>query len=101
MIRATLQMRVLPGREQDFVAAWEKVALSVSQATDNLRQSLLQGGPGTFVITSDWTSREAFQAFERSPEQDALTAPLRELRESAQMEISEILIHVEGTERRS
>ncbi|WP_322758979.1 antibiotic biosynthesis monooxygenase family protein [Frankia sp. Cr2] len=101
MIRMTLRMRVLPDREQDFVAAWEKVALAASQATGNLRQSLLRAGPREFVITSDWENRDAFHTFERSPEQDILTAPLRELRETAQMDVSDILIHLEGVEYRS
>ncbi|WP_239309864.1 MULTISPECIES: antibiotic biosynthesis monooxygenase [unclassified Frankia] len=101
MIRVTLTMRVRPNREQDFIDVWEKVALAASRATGNLRQSLLRDGPCAFVITSDWTDREHFQAFERSPEQDALTAPLRDLRESVRMEVAEILVHLEGTEWRS
>ncbi|WP_250280893.1 MULTISPECIES: ester cyclase [unclassified Frankia] len=95
MIRATLRMLVRPDREQDFVDAWEKIASVVRRTPGNLRQSLLRTGPREFVITSDWDSPEAFQKFERSPEQDILTAPLRELRESARMEISEIVLHVE------
>ncbi|WP_322752822.1 antibiotic biosynthesis monooxygenase family protein [Frankia sp. Cas3] len=101
MIRATLRMRVLPGRDQDFVDAWEKVALAASRAPGNLRQSLLRAGPREFVIASDWASREAFQTFERSPEQDALTAPLRDLRETVQMDVAEILLHLEGTKPRA
>ncbi|SBW18685.1 antibiotic biosynthesis monooxygenase family protein [Protofrankia symbiont of Coriaria ruscifolia] len=99
MIRATLRMRVLPGREQDFADAWEKVAMATSRTPGNLRQSLLRGGPREYVITSDWESRDAFHTFERSPEQDALTAPLRELRETAQMDISEIVLHVEKEDK--
>jgi hypothetical protein len=48
------------------------------------------------VITTDWDSRETFQNFERSPEQDALTAPLRALRESARMTVQELVAHVDG-----
>ncbi len=96
MIRATLRMRVLPGREEDFTTAWEKIALVASRTAGNLRQSLLYGGQREFVITSDWESRAAFHAFERSPEQEALTAPLRDLRETAEMDISELLLHLEG-----
>ncbi len=92
-------MRVRPGLEQDFEQLWEKIALEVRHAPGNLRQDLLRGGEREFVITTDWATREAFHAFERSSEQDALTAPLRELRESASMEIADLLIHVAGHER--
>ena len=98
MIRATLQMKVKPGRAADFERAWEAIAANVRQAPGNLRQALLKdpNDPDSFVLTSDWDSREQFHAFERSPEQDELTAPLRELRESASMVIYQLIRHVEG-----
>ena len=37
-----------------------------------------------------------FGEFERSPEQDELTAPLRELRSSARMTVHDVLIDIEG-----
>jgi heme-degrading monooxygenase HmoA len=43
------------------------------------------------VITSDWESREAFTRFERSDEQDRLTAPLREMRESVRMTVYQLV----------
>jgi heme-degrading monooxygenase HmoA len=99
MIRATLRMRVRPGLEQDFQQLWEKIALEVRRTPGNLRQDLLRGGEREFVITTDWATREAFHAFEQSGEQNGLTAPLRELRESVSMETADLLIHVEGDER--
>ncbi|WP_433429232.1 antibiotic biosynthesis monooxygenase family protein [Nonomuraea sp. CA-141351] len=96
MIRAHLRMRVKPGKERAFEKAWWKVALATSYNPGNLGQALLRDTePSSFVITSDWISVEAFRAFERSPEQDALTAPLRDLRESAEMCVYEIVHHVE------
>jgi quinol monooxygenase YgiN len=70
----------------------------VRRTPGNLRQALLRDGsdPSSFVLTSDWESREAFTRFERSPEQDALTAPLRDLRESARMAVHDLVAHVEG-----
>jgi heme-degrading monooxygenase HmoA len=98
VVRATLSMKVRAGREADFERAWRAVAEQARRAPGNLRQALLRDpdDPSSFVVTSDWESREAFARFERSPEQDALTAPLRELRESARMTIHELLVHVEG-----
>ncbi len=98
MVRATLSMKVRAGREAEFERAWRAVAEQARLAPGNLRQALLRepDDPTSFVVTSDWESREAFTRFERSPEQEALTAPLRELRESARMVIHELLVHVDG-----
>ncbi|WP_067452449.1 antibiotic biosynthesis monooxygenase family protein [Actinomadura macra] len=99
MIRATLRMRVRPGGGQAFERAFDVVAAATSQEPANLRQSLLRGDePDTYVITSDWASLAAFRAFERSPAQDRLTAPLRELRMSADMRVDEIVRHVDAEE---
>ncbi|HXG12480.1 MAG TPA: antibiotic biosynthesis monooxygenase family protein [Gemmataceae bacterium] len=98
MLRATLYMKVKAGREADFEQAWRTIAEQARRAPGNLRQTLLRdpADPSSFVVTSDWESEEAFRRFERSPEQDALTAPLRELRESARMVVNPIVAHIEG-----
>ncbi len=87
MIRATLAMKVKAGREHDFEAAWKVIAERTRHAPGNIRQALLRDfeDPTMFVITSDWENRESFGHFERSDEQDRLTAPLREMRESVHM----------------
>ena len=97
MVRATLQMKVKPGKAEDFQEAWRKIADAVRETPGNVRQALLvdPNDPETFVVTSDWESREAFTKFERSPEQDDLTAPLRELRQSGQMTMYDLVAHVE------
>ena len=91
-------MKVKAGREGDFERAWRKVADKVRLAPGNVRQTLLRDPQdlSSFVITSDWESRELFHQFERSPEQDVLTAPLRELRESARMTVHDVVVHLEG-----
>ncbi|MEA2478851.1 MAG: hypothetical protein QOJ07_773 [Thermoleophilaceae bacterium] len=98
MVRATLEMHVKPGRSGDFEEAWRKIAAEVRVAPGNIRQALLRDpqDPDSFVVTSDWESREAFSAFEKSPEQDDLTAPLRDLRESGRMTVHELVTHIEG-----
>jgi quinol monooxygenase YgiN len=98
MVRATLYMKVKDGRGEDFERAWREIAEEVRKAPGNLRQALSRDpdDPDSFVVTSDWDDREAFGSFERSPEQDELTAPLRELRESARMTVHELVTHIEG-----
>jgi quinol monooxygenase YgiN len=99
MVRATLVMQIKAGKEEEFQQAWQSIAAEVRRAPGNVRQALLRDPekPNSFVLTSDWESREAFSRFERSPEQDALTAPLRGLRESAHMTVHELIYHLEGT----
>lgn len=98
MVRATLTIKVRSGQEAPFQAAWRAVAAEAARAAGNVRQALLRdpADPRLFVITSDWESAAAFRAFERSPEQDALTAPIRALREAASMTVHDLVIHVEG-----
>jgi heme-degrading monooxygenase HmoA len=98
MIRATLQMKVKAGRENDFESAWRTIAAQVKNMPGNLRQALLRDpkDSSVFVLTTDWENPEAFSRFERSPEQDALTAPLRELRESANMTVYQLIAHLDG-----
>ncbi len=98
MIRAMLTMKVKEGRERDFEQAWAAVAAYTRHMPGNIRQALLCDlqDPSLFIITSDWESREAFGRFERSTEQDDMTAPLRALRESAKMTIYHLVTHVES-----
>jgi quinol monooxygenase YgiN len=98
MVRATLYMKVKDGRGGDFEREWRAIAEEVRKAPGNLRQALTRDpdDPDSFVVTSDWSDREVFGEFERSPEQDELTAPLRDLRASARMTVHELVTHVEG-----
>jgi heme-degrading monooxygenase HmoA len=90
-------MKVKTGRGEEFEQAWRKIAAEVKQVPGNVRQALTRDpeDADSFVVTSDWESREAFSKFETSPEQDDLTAPLRDLRESARMTVHELVTHIE------
>lgn len=98
MVRATLYMKVKDGRGVDFEREWRAIADEVRKVPGNVRQALSRDpeDPDSFVVTSDWLTREAFGEFERSPEQDELTAPLRELRASARMTVHDLVFQVEG-----
>ena len=98
MVRATLYMKVKDGRGGDFEREWQAVADEVRKVPGNVRQTLSRDpeDPDSFVVTSDWRTREEFGSFERSPEQDDLTAPIRELRESARMTVHDVIVHIEG-----
>lgn len=97
MIRSTVRMQIRPGLDSEFETAWRQVAAEAGTAPGNLRQTLVRdAAPHTYLVVSDWISKAAFRAFERSPEQDRLTAPLRALRESADMSVNEIVVHFDG-----
>ncbi|MFL5867083.1 MAG: antibiotic biosynthesis monooxygenase family protein [Thermoleophilaceae bacterium] len=97
MVRASLYMKVKEGRGAEFEEAWNQIAQEVRKAPGNLRQALTRDPDDhdSFVVTSDWEDRETFGKFETSPEQDDLTAPLRDLRESARMTVHELVTHIE------
>jgi heme-degrading monooxygenase HmoA len=98
MVRATLYMKVKDGRGADFEREWRAIADKVRTVPGNLRQALTRdpADPDSFVVTSDWATRDAFGRFETSSEQDDLTAPLRDLRESARMTVHELVVQLEG-----
>ena len=98
MVRATLYMKVHDGRGDEFERAWRAIAEEVRKVPGSIRQTLTRDpdDPDSFVVTSDWSDRETFGEFERSPQQDDLTAPLRELRESARMTVYDVVSHIEG-----
>jgi len=102
MVRATLHFKARPGRDAEVEATWRAIAEQVRHVPGNLRQALMRDpeDPTAFLLTSDWLDHATFTRFERSPEQDELTAPLRALRESARMTVHELVAHYEGDAHR-
>jgi len=98
MVRVTLYLKIRPGQELAFQRAWRDVAVEVRRLPGCLRQALTcnERDPSAFTITSDWADEDSFRAFESSPEQDALTATLRALRESASMTVDDLVAHLDG-----
>jgi len=90
-------MKVPAERAEAFERAWHEITPQVSNWPGIIRQALLRdiSDPSTFIVTSDWETREAFHQFERSPEQDVLTAPLRQLRESAHLTLYDLIAHAD------
>jgi quinol monooxygenase YgiN len=98
MLRVVLHMKVKPGRGEEFITVWREIGLEIARNPACVRQVIGRGlrDPDSFVVTSDWSDHEAFHRFEVSEEQDLLTAPLRELRETATMTVNEVLFEIEG-----
>jgi heme oxygenase (mycobilin-producing) len=97
MVRATLHMKVKRGKEREFERAWQAVSEHARSVPGNLRQTLMRDpeDASTYVITTEWNSREVYERFEASPAQHELTAPLRALRESATQVIYDVVADVE------
>lgn len=94
MIRAILHMKVRPGAEEEFVRAFSAIAETVRDHPGSVRQTLVRDpeDPRSFVVMTDWVSRDAFTGFEQSAAQDELTAPLRALRESSRMAVYDVVL---------
>jgi heme-degrading monooxygenase HmoA len=93
-------MKVKEGREQDFERAWNEIAERARLVPGNVRQTLMRdpADESAYVITTEWESADAYRSFEVSPEQDELTRPLRELRESAKQAVYDIVADVKTNE---
>jgi len=97
MIRAMLSMVVRPGQEDEFQKIWLASARQIAlghPANQGQSLALDANGPRKFVISSDWASREALEAFESSAARRALSEALEPLRESAAKSVLEIVATV-------
>ena len=97
-VRAVLMMTVPADRAAAFEREWSRVADWVAGQPGCLRQTLSRagdGGPASYVITSDWVDRPSYERFEHSSRQDTATAGLRELRTSVDMQVLSIVEHKE------
>ncbi len=78
--RVMFLIRVPADRTVDFLAAYEQIRYAVAEGVEgHLRDQVCQaeGDPEQWLITSEWTSLEAFRAWERSPGHRSLVAPMR------------------------
>jgi heme-degrading monooxygenase HmoA len=68
MITVGMNYRVLPGKERTFEKAFLAVLEVMQELPGHTRSHLWQdvAEPGSYLITSDWSNREAFDAFIRS-----------------------------------
>ncbi len=79
--RVLFLIRVPAERTADFLRAYEQIRYLVAEGVeghivDQVCQS--SADPEQWLITSEWSSLEAFEAWERSPGHRELVRPLRE-----------------------
>ncbi|PRX06372.1 UNVERIFIED_ORG: quinol monooxygenase YgiN [Actinomadura viridilutea] len=92
MVRAVLTMLVREGCEAAFEDIWRRT-MKEAQPRGSLGQALTcdPRQRRRYIITGDWESREALQAFEQSPERRSMSAAFEPLRESASKQVLEII----------
>ncbi len=76
MVTVGLDYDVVPGRETDFEDAYRAVAAALRGAPGHVRSRLYRDveRPGSYLIHSEWSDRDAFARFVRSPEFAGVTA---------------------------
>lgn len=69
MVTVGMNYAVVPGKEKNFEGAVNGVLEAMKQDTAHLKTNLYRSvtEESTYLIVSEWTSREAFLAFARSP----------------------------------
>jgi heme-degrading monooxygenase HmoA len=79
--RVVFLVRVPAARTGDFLQAYEQIRYEVAEGVDgHLVDQVCQApqDPEQWLITSEWTSLAAFEAWERSAGHRELVRPLRE-----------------------
>lgn len=79
--RVVFLIRIPVARTSDFIAAYKQIRYQVAEGVpghvaDQVCRS--SGDPEQWLITSEWTSLEAFEAWERDPSHRELVGPMRE-----------------------
>lgn len=79
--RVVFLIRVPQDRTEQFLDAYSKVRFAVAEGVDGHicdQVCRAEHDPEQWMITSEWTSIDAFSAWERSPDHRSLVAPMRE-----------------------
>ncbi len=79
--RVVFLIRIKPGTQDQFLAAYEGIRHEVAQGVDgHLVDQVCQSpeDPDSWLITSEWENLEHFLAWERTEEHRDLVKPMRE-----------------------
>jgi heme-degrading monooxygenase HmoA len=71
--------KIKPGDERAFEAAYAEVTQKVKGTPGHVRDELLRadGDIGSYILLSEWESKEAFLAWEDAPIHMQTTTPMR------------------------
>ena len=78
-VRVMVFAKIKPGEEAAFEAAYQEVTRKVKGTPGHLRDELLRdtGEPGSYILLSEWESKEVFLAWENAPIHMQTTTPMR------------------------
>ncbi len=77
--RVMVFAKVKPGEEEQFESAYAEVTRKVKGTPGHRRDELLRNTsePGSYVLLSEWESREKFLEWEDAPIHRQTTTPMR------------------------
>jgi len=77
--RVMVFAKIRPGEEAKFESAYSEVTGKVKGTPGHLRDELLHDvdKPGSYILLSEWESKEAFLAWEHAPIHMQTTTPMR------------------------
>ena len=78
-IRVMVFAKIKPGEEKAFEAAYAEVTRKVKGTEGHLRDELLRNTkePSSYILLSEWESKEKFLAWEDAPIHMQTTTPMR------------------------
>jgi heme-degrading monooxygenase HmoA len=79
--RIVFQLQLKPGREHDFLDAYEAIRNDVAQGVEgHIMDQVCRSvdDPQSWLITSEWENIDAFLAWEQTEEHRELVKPMRE-----------------------
>lgn len=77
--RVMVFAKIREGEEKAFEAAYAEVTQKVKGTAGHIQDELLRdtGEPGSYILLSEWESKEAFLAWEDAPIHMNTTTPMR------------------------
>src|SRR3954454_17607256 len=78
-VRVMVFAKIKPGEEAAFEAAYAEVTRKVKGTAGHVKDELLRadGEVGSYILLSEWESKEAFLAWEDAPIHMNTTTPMR------------------------
>lgn len=78
-IRVMVVAKIKEGQEKEFEAAYAEVTRKVKGTPGHVCDELLRNTqePGSYVLLSEWESKEKFLAWEDAPVHKETTTPMR------------------------